>query len=97
LNDEIEEHLALQTEENLRTGLAPFEACRQALLKFGAVESIKEDYRDERRLPYLETLLREMRHAIRQLRKFPGFALIASRSLASALARISAFSASPMR
>jgi hypothetical protein len=39
LREEIEEHLALQTAENLRAGLAPAEARRQALLKFGGVEA----------------------------------------------------------
>ena len=43
LKSEIEEHLALQTAENLRAGLSPAEARRQALLKFGAVEAMKED------------------------------------------------------
>ena len=42
LGEEIEEHLALQTAENLRAGLPPVEARRQAVLKFGAVEAIKE-------------------------------------------------------
>jgi hypothetical protein len=45
LKQEIEEHTALQTEENLRAGLSPGEARRQAVLKFGAVESIMEDCR----------------------------------------------------
>ena len=40
LRDEVEEHLALQTAENIRTGLSPGEARRQAVLKFGAVEAV---------------------------------------------------------
>jgi hypothetical protein len=48
LREEIEEHLALQTAENLRAGLSPVEARRQAMLKFGGVEAIKQDYRAER-------------------------------------------------
>ena len=39
----------MQTAENLRAGLSPVEARRQAVLKFGAVEAIKEDYRDQKR------------------------------------------------
>src|SRR5271167_3725703 len=54
---EIQEHLDLQTAENLRAGLSPAEARRQALLKFGAVEPIKEDYRDQRGMPFVETLV----------------------------------------
>ncbi len=43
LREEIEEHLTLQTEENLRAGLTPVEARRQAMLKFGGVEARKVD------------------------------------------------------
>ena len=45
LRQEIAEHIALQTEENLRAGLSPVEARRQAMLKFGGVEAMKQDYR----------------------------------------------------
>ena len=54
MREEIEEHLALQTAENLRAGLPPAEARRQAVLKFGAVEAIKEDYRAERGMLFIE-------------------------------------------
>ncbi len=70
---EIEEHIALQTAENVRVGLAPAEARRQALLKFGAVEAIREEYRDQSGLPALETLFQDARHAFRRLRKAPAF------------------------
>jgi len=82
LRQEIEEHLALQTEENVRAGLSLAEARRQAVLKFGAIEAIKEEYRDQRRLPFLETVLRDSRYSIRQLRKFPIFAVTAITILA---------------
>lgn len=70
---EIEEHLALETAENIRTGLAPAEARRQALLKFGAVEALREEYRDQSGLPALETLFQDTRHAFRRLRRAPAF------------------------
>jgi len=57
LRAEIEEHLALQTADNVRAGLSPAEARRQAVLKFGGVDAMKESYRDERGLPFLETLI----------------------------------------
>ncbi len=73
LRAEIEEHLAMQTAENIRTGLSPVEARRQAMLKFGAVEAVKESYRDGRGFPFAETLLQDTRYALRRLRKAPAF------------------------
>jgi predicted permease len=82
LQGEIEEHIALQTAENLRAGLPPVEARRQAILKFGAVEAIKESYRDQIGLPFLETLVLDSRHAWRGLRKAPAFTLTTILTLA---------------
>jgi predicted permease len=73
LQAEIEEHLAQQTAENLRAGLSSVEARRHAMLKFGAVESIKESYRDQKGFPLLETMLRDIRYTVRRLRKSPTF------------------------
>jgi hypothetical protein len=72
LREEIEEHIALQTAENIRAGLSPVEARPQAMLKFGGVEAIKEDYRAERGLLFIENLLQDARYAMRSLRRTPG-------------------------
>ena len=64
LREELEAHLALQTAENVRAGLSPVEARRQALLKFGAVEAIKEDYRDEQGLPLFDDFVQDVRYAL---------------------------------
>jgi hypothetical protein len=73
LRAEIGEHIAMQTADNLRAGLSPVEARRQAVLKFGSVEALKDAYRDQRGLPLVETLLRDTRHALRRLRRTPAF------------------------
>ena len=88
LKGEIKTHLGLQTAENIRAGMSPVEARRQAVLKFGAVEAVKEHYRDQRRLPLLENLGQDTRYALRGLARSPGVSLTAIIVLALALARI---------
>ena len=72
LREEIEEHIALQTEENIRAGLSAVEARRQAMLKFGGVEAMKQDYRAQRGLLFIENLLGDLRNAGRTIRRMPG-------------------------
>jgi predicted permease len=74
---EIESHLQLHIDDNLRAGMTPDEARRDALLKFGPVESIKESYRDRRGVPAVETLLQDVRSAARALRRRPLFTSVA--------------------
>jgi predicted permease len=82
LREEIEQHIALQTVENLRAGLSPVEARRQAMLKFGGVEAMKQDYRAERGLLFVENLLGDLRNAARTIGRIPGLAAVIIVSLA---------------
>ncbi|MGH9495453.1 MAG: ADOP family duplicated permease, partial [Candidatus Sulfotelmatobacter sp.] len=82
IGEEIEEHIAALTAENIQASMTPAEARRQAILKFGAVEAIKESYRGQQGLPLLESLLWDARHALRRLRRAPAFAIASVLTLA---------------
>ena len=82
LQEEIAEHLAFQTEENLRAGMSPAEARRQAALKLGAAEAIREHHHAEQSLPFIENLLFDLRYAVRMLLRSPGFSFIAIATMA---------------
>jgi predicted permease len=69
---ELESHLALHTEDGVRAGLSRDEARRQALIKLGGVEQTRQAYRERRTLPWIESLLRDLRYALRTLAKHPG-------------------------
>jgi predicted permease len=82
LNDEIRFHVEEQTAKNLRAGMSPEEARRQAMIRFGGVERVRETTRDEFRPARLEHLVRDVRYGLRSLRRHPGFSAMAVLSLA---------------
>jgi predicted permease len=73
LSAELDSHLQLHIDDNLRRGLSPEQARRTAVLQLGGLEQTKERVRDQRSLPLLETLFHDLRYAARMLGRNPGF------------------------
>lgn len=72
-NAELDSHIALHTEEGVRAGLSPEEARRQALIRLGGAEQVRQARRERATLPWLESLLRDVRYAVRGFARNPIF------------------------
>ena len=79
---EIESHLQMHTDDNLRAGMSPAEARRAALLQLGGIEGLKERQRDQAGVPLLRHLWRDVRYSARTLRRNPAFATVTIVTLA---------------
>jgi predicted permease len=82
LADEIESHLQLHIDDNIRAGMSPSEARRVAVMKLGGVDQAKEAYRDRATIPFLESVVQDLRFTLRQLRKNPAFTVTATMMVA---------------
>jgi predicted permease len=79
---ELDAHLEMLTDDNLRAGLAPEEARRRARIALGGLESVKEDCRDRWDFPFLSSFWRDLRYAARTLGRNRTFAATAILTLA---------------
>jgi putative ABC transport system permease protein len=82
LDEEVHSHLEMLVEENIRAGMSPKEAQRAARIELGGIEQVKEHVREERIGNWLHTVISDCRYGLRQLRKNPGFTVVAVFTLA---------------
>ena len=82
LADELESHLQMHIDDNIRAGMSPQEARRVAVMKLGGVDQTKEAYRDRATIPFLESVVQDLRFTLRQLRKNPAFSITATTMVA---------------
>src|SRR5437762_5809346 len=82
LEEELRLHVAMAAEEARRRGLEPADAVRAARIEAGGASQAMDTLRDQRGLPWLDDLARDVRHGLRTLRRTPVFTVVALLTLA---------------
>ena len=82
VGDELAFHREMAEEEYRRRGHSDVEARRLAALALGGATQVREAYEDQRRIPFVETLLQDLRYGIRMMQRTPGFTAAAILTLA---------------
>jgi hypothetical protein len=82
LDDEIQSYVEMSAEENLGLGMLPDQAHREARLAIGGVEQVKQAVRDRSTGVWLDTLLQDLRYALRTLKRNFGFSSVVILTLA---------------
>jgi macrolide transport system ATP-binding/permease protein len=85
-DEELESHLQMHVEDNVRAGMSPEDARRDALLKLGRIEPTRRAWREQTTLPWAEDLGHDLRFAARQIVKSPVFGATAILMLALGMA-----------
>ena len=83
--DELQSHIDLHTDDNIRAGMTPDEARRQALVRIGSVAGARDAHRDRRGLPGLGALVFDLKLGGRMLVKYPGLTIVGGLAMAFAI------------